>query len=187
MIALLMAAAVAVTASLAVAGIGARELYHLYAGREDLPDLGAFLRFELPTVGHIYDASNEPLIELADEYRDITHYEEIPSVVRDAMLAAEDKRFFAHGGVDYLSLPRVVGKVRVGALARRLAAGASADAKHGPDSFPQGGSTITQQLVRGVFLEHLTSQEHSHQLKSDGALPPALAWIVGARNASRSQ
>ncbi len=185
MIALLMAAAFAVTASLAVAVVGARELYHLYAGREDLPDLGAFMRFELPTVGHIYDASNEPLIELADEYRDITHYEEIPSVVRDAMLAAEDKRFFAHDGVDYWSLPRVVGKVRVGALARRLAAGASADAKHGPDSFPQGGSTITQQLVRGVFLEHLTSQEHSQQLKSEGALPRALAWVVGARNANK--
>ncbi len=185
MIVLLTGAVLAALAALGVAVVAGRELHYISASRENLPDLDAFMRFELPTVGHIYDANNEPLIELADEYRDITHYDEIPAVVRDAMLAAEDKRFFSHDGVDYWSIPRVTGKVRVGALARRLASGARADSRRGPAIFPQGGSTITQQLVRGVFLEHLTSQENSHQLKSDGGLPRALAWVVGARNVNK--
>ena len=59
-----------------------------------LPDLGPFIRFELPTIGHIYDANGQSLIELAREYREVTRYDEIPPIVRDAILSAEDKRFF---------------------------------------------------------------------------------------------
>ena len=113
-------------APLAVAVVAARQLHHVYAGRDDLPDLDAFIRFELPTVGRIYDANGEPLIELADQYRDITHYDDIPPVVRQAILAAEDKRFFAHDGVDYFSIPRVVSKVRIGALAETTGLGSAA-------------------------------------------------------------
>ena len=184
-IVLLTAAALGVIASLCVAVVTAGELYHVYAGRKYLPDLDAFMRFELPTIGHIYDANHEPLIELADEYRDITHYDAIPPVVRAAILAAEDKRFFSHDGVDYFSIPRVLSKVRVGALAHRLAWGVRGDTRRGPAIFPQGGSTVTQQLVRGIFLEHLTSQENSHQLRSDGVLPRALASVIGARNVNK--
>ena len=68
--------------SIGVALVAAGQLHHIYAGREHLPDLDAFTRFELPTVGRIYDADGEPLVELADQYRDITHYDEIPPVVR---------------------------------------------------------------------------------------------------------
>ncbi len=182
MIALLFGAALAVIAPLGVAVVAARELHHVYAGRDDLPDLDAFIRFELPTVGRIYDANGEPLVELADQYRDITPYDDIPPVVRQAILAAEDKRFFAHDGVDYLSIPRVFSKVRIGALARRLAWGARPGLGRGPAIFPQGGSTITQQLVRGVFLQAQTAVENSHQLRADGALPRALAALIGARN-----
>ncbi|HWW82397.1 MAG TPA: transglycosylase domain-containing protein, partial [Vicinamibacterales bacterium] len=74
-------------------------LYHVYFDRESLPDLGDFSRFEFPAIGHIYDANGEPLIELAREYREITHFEDIPPIVRDAILATEDKHFFAHNGV----------------------------------------------------------------------------------------
>ena len=73
-----------------------------------------------PTIGHIYDANDQPLIELAREYRQITKYEDIPPIVRDAILATEDKNFFSHGGVDYSIIPRVLGKVRIGALLARL-------------------------------------------------------------------
>jgi penicillin-binding protein 1A len=63
------------------------EFHHVYFNRDNLPDLG--------------------LIELAPEHREIARYEDIPPIVRDAILAAEDKRFFSHNGIDYFSVPRV--------------------------------------------------------------------------------
>jgi membrane carboxypeptidase/penicillin-binding protein len=84
------------------------------------PTWGPFTRFEFPTIGHIYDTGGRPVIEMAREYREIARYEDIPPIVRDAILAAEDKRFFSHNGIDYFSLPRVLAKVRAGMLARRL-------------------------------------------------------------------
>ncbi len=171
----------------AAAGLGAAlftlgTLHHVYSDRRDLPDLGPFTRFEFPAVGRVYDTNGRPLVELAREYRDITKYADIPPIVRDAILAAEDKRFFSHDGVDYLSLPRVVGKIRVGAWATRLATGGRRDNLRGRAIFPQGGSTITQQLVRGAFLQRQTSRENSYQLRNPGILPRALSWAIGARN-----
>jgi penicillin-binding protein 1A len=157
-------------------------LYHVHFDRENLPDLGPFTRFEFPAIGHVYDTNGQPLIELAREYRHITQYAEIPPVVREAILAAEDKHFFSHNGVDYFSIPRVVGKVRVGAWGTRLATGGRRDNLRGRAIFPQGGSTITQQLVRGVFLQRQTSQENSYHLRSLGTLPRALSSVIGARN-----
>ena len=169
-------------ASVGAALFAGAALYHVYFNRTDLPDLGPFTRFEFPTIGHVYDANGQPLIELAREYRAITQYADIPPVVREAILATEDKRFFSHNGVDYLSIPRVVGKVRVGVWAMRLLTRGRRDNMSGRAIFPQGGSTITQQLVRGVFLQHQTSQENSYQLRSAGLLPRALSMVIGARN-----
>jgi membrane peptidoglycan carboxypeptidase len=103
------------------------EIRYVYSNRENLPDLGPFVRFELPTIGRVFDANGQPLIELAREYREITRYEDIPPVVRDAILAAEDKRFFSHNGVDYWSLPRVLTKARAGMLIGRLLRGGRHD------------------------------------------------------------
>jgi penicillin-binding protein 1A len=157
-------------------------VYQVYFDRDDLPDVEPFIRFEFPTIGHIYDADGEPLIELAREYRRITPYTAIPPVVRGAILAAEDKRFFSHAGVDVYSFPRVIAKVRFGAWATWLLAGSDRDNAAGRAVFPQGGSTITQQLVRGVFLQRQTSRENSYELRNVGLVPRALAWIAGARN-----
>jgi penicillin-binding protein 1A len=169
-------------ATLAVTLFAGATLYHVYFDREDLPDLGPFARFEFPSIGHVYDANGQPLIELAREYRTITQYTDIPPVVREAILATEDKRFFSHNGVDYSSIPRVIGKVRLGAWAMRLITGGQRDNMSGPAIFPQGGSTITQQLVRGVFLQHQMSQENSYELRNVGLLPRALSSVIGARN-----
>ena len=116
--------------------LAAAEVHYVYFDRHNLPDLGPFTRFEFSTVGHIYDAGDRPLIELARERREISRYEDIPPVVRDAILAAEDKRFFSRNGIDDLSLPRVLGKVRVGMLAGRLAQGARHDELRGSALFP---------------------------------------------------
>jgi penicillin-binding protein 1A len=174
----------AIIAAVSACGIimAAAEVHYVYFDRHNLPDLGPFTRFEIATVGHIYDASDRPLIELALEPREISRYEDIPPVVRDAILAAEDKRFFSHNGIDYLSLPRVLGKVRVGMLAGRLARGAGHDELRGSALFPQGGSTITQQLVRGNFLRGVTARENSYELRPTGLAAGALSSVMGARS-----
>ena len=141
----------------------------LYLDRRNLPDIGPLLRFEFPAVGTIYDANNNALVELAVEKRVNTQYNDIPPIVRDAVLAAEDTRFFSHNGVDYYSLPRVISKIRL----------------NHEDMFPQGGSTITQQLVRGVFLQHQTAVENSDTLQSHAFTPRVLAKVLGARQVNR--
>lgn len=161
-----------------------RSAYYVYADRQDLPDVEPFLRFEFPTIGHVYDRAGQPLIELAREYRHNTPFADIPPIVREAILAAEDKHFFTHNGVDYRSLPRVLAKVRLRAWARRLATGGQRDNTPGPAIFPQGGSTITQQLVRGVFLQGQTALENSYELRNPGWLSRALSSAIGARNAN---
>ena len=52
--------------------LAAAEVRYVYFDRHNLPDLGPFTRFEFSTVGHIYDAGDRPLIELAREQREIS-------------------------------------------------------------------------------------------------------------------
>ena len=158
------------------------ECHYIYFNRRNLPDLGPFTRFEFSTIGHVYDAGGTPIVELAREYRELARYEDIPSIVRDAILAAEDKRFFSHNGIDYFSMPRVLGKIRVGMLAGRLVRGGRHDEADGAALFPQGGSTITQQLVRGIFLRPVTAQENSYRLRHTGLVARLLSSVVGARS-----
>ncbi|HVO91207.1 MAG TPA: transglycosylase domain-containing protein [Terriglobales bacterium] len=136
------------------------------------------MRFEFPTIGTVYDANGQPLLELARERRRLTQYEDIPRIVRDAIIAAEDKDFFSHSGIDYSAIPRALGKVRIGALGARLTGSGRADRT----LFPQGGSTITQQLARGYFLKNLTARENSSQLRQSGLLSRGLSYLIGARN-----
>ena len=166
----------AVTAVLATA-----VFYHVYFDRNNLPDLEGFTRFEFPTIGGIYDANGHLLKEMASESREITRYEEIPAIVRDAILAAEDKNFFSHSGVDYSGFARVLCKVKLGHLIGRLRKMGSRDAANNSAIFPQGGSTITQQLVRGYFLKTMTAQENSDQLRHGEYLARLLSGVIGAR------
>jgi penicillin-binding protein 1A len=80
-------------------------VHYLYFDRSGVPDLEPFIRFEISTIGKIYDARGTVLVELAREYRRVVSYDEVPSILRDAILAAEDKNFFAHSGVEYRALP----------------------------------------------------------------------------------
>ena len=50
----------------------------------------------------------------------LSRYEDIPPIVREAILATEDKRFFSHNGVDYWSVPRVLVRIRLRTLLARL-------------------------------------------------------------------
>jgi penicillin-binding protein 1A len=71
--------------------------------------------------------------EYGEERRNFTPIDQIPKLMRDAVLAIEDARFYEHGGVDYLGI------VRAG-LANVL------------ESRSQGASTITMQLARNFYL-----------------------------------
>ena len=156
---------------LAVAGI----VHHVYFDRNHLPDLEPFIRFEPPRTGEIYDDRGKVLIELAREYRRVLFYDEVPLILREAILAAEDKNFFSHSGVEYRALPRVIQKTAL----HSLAACWRGDGFR--PLFPQGGSTLTQQLVRSYFLRNLTVRENGDALISDGLSPWVLSAAVGVR------
>jgi penicillin-binding protein 1A len=153
--------------------------HHIYFDRSGVPDLEPFIRFELPTIGKVYDARGAVLVELAREYRQVVCYEEVPPVLRHAILAAEDKNFFAHSGVDYRALPRVLYK----------AAMSSVGSWWNGDGFrlrlPQGGSTLTQQLVRGYFLRDRRSRENDSTLFRDKLTWRLLSVVVGVPSTNK--
>ena len=148
---------------------------HVYFDRSGLPDIEPFIRFEPPTTGKVYDARGKVLIELAREYRRVVSYDEVPVILRQAILAAEDKNFFAHTGVEYRALPRVVQKTVVRSLAEWRKGGGFRLL------FPQGGSTLTQQIVRGYFLQGRTSLEAGNVLFRSGLIPRLFSAGLGAR------
>ena len=156
--------------------LGSWLVHRVYFDRSDLPDLEAFIRFELPTTGVVRDVQGRVLIEVAHEYRRVVTYDQVPPVLRQAILAAEDKNFFNHSGVDYRAVPRVIHKM----VERTLS-----EWRNGGNGLrlllPQGGSTITQQLVRGYFLSELTGRSDTDRIFHSGLAPPRLlSLILGA-------
>jgi penicillin-binding protein 1A len=149
--------------------------HHVYFDRRDLPLLAPFILFQPPTTGEVLDARGEVVIQLAREYRRVVTYDEMPLVVRQAILAAEDKNFLSHSGVDYSALPRVIRKT----VARSLA-----EWRNGSGlrlRLPQGGSTITQQLVRVYFLGYLTTRRDDDAVFVHGlTVPRVMSAILGA-------
>ncbi|HEV8266760.1 MAG TPA: biosynthetic peptidoglycan transglycosylase, partial [Thermoanaerobaculia bacterium] len=152
---------------LAVVLLACRILFFLYLDPRGLPDIESLVNFQPLSIGEIQDSRGEVLVELAREYRRVVDYKDMPPVVIDAILAAEDKRFFRHHGVDYLALPRVALRT----LTRT---------KKGI-GFSQGGSTVTQQLVRVYFLPHLTSRENRDALLRRSLLARLTSLAIGPR------
>jgi penicillin-binding protein 1A len=160
-------------------------LFHINFDRSNLPDLDAFIRFEPPTIGHVYDANGQVLIELARERRQVIQYNDIPEVLRQAILSAEDENFFSHSGVDYSVFLRVLAKTNPRALIFHHKTSNGAVAPERVLVFPQGGSTITQQLVRGYFLQDLVSKENINTAQHLGFLPSALACFLGVPSTNK--
>jgi penicillin-binding protein 1A len=82
----------------------------------------------------VHAADGTVLVSLGPSYGQWLRSDQIPQVMKDAMISVEDRRFYEHPGVDPIGIIRSIG-VR-------------AKAGH----WTQGGSTITQQLARNVFL-----------------------------------
>ena len=155
-------------------------VYHVYFDRRGLPDLEPFIRFEVATIGHVYDAQGAVLVKLAREYRRVVSYDEVPPILRHAILAAEDKNFFAHSGVEYQALPRVVYKTAVHSVAAWRKSGFDFRLR-----FPQGGSTLTQQLVRGYFLRDRSSRENGPTLFRTTATSWLLSTTLGVATTNK--
>ena len=153
--------------------------------RRDLPDLDSFIRFEPPTKGYIFDSNGHVLIEMGKEHREIIQYADIPEVLRHAILSAEDKHFFSHGGVDYSVFPRLIRKTNIHALIARIESSLGKNVAERAPVFPQGGSTITQQLVRSYFLQALMSTSSSNTFQHQGLLPHVLALAIGVPGANQ--
>lgn len=155
-------------------GLAAGLIYHVYFDRSQVPDLDAFVRFELPMIGEVRDTQGSVLIELAREYRRVVAYDDVPVILRQAILATEDRNFFSHRGIEYRSLPRVVQKAVQYTLAAWWKGGPGSQVR-----FPQGGSTLTQQLVRGYFLRDETSRENGKDLLHRGLGLWFLSRVLG--------
>ena len=119
-----------------------------------LPPLDALTDYQPKIPLRVLSAEGDLLGEFGEERRAIVRIGEVPDVMKHAILAAEDERFYQHGGVDYLSVLRA----------------ALANAASG---IQQGAGTITMQVARNFFL----TREKTVSRKLREAL---LAWKIEA-------
>jgi len=123
---------------------GAGVLYLFYHYGNDLPDYKQLADYEPPTVTRVHAGDGRLLAEYAIEKRAYVPIQAIPRRVVNAFLAAEDKNFYSHPGVDFISVAR--------AIVTNLA-------NLGRDRRPVGASTITQQVAKNFLLTNELSIE----------------------------
>jgi penicillin-binding protein 1A len=121
----LLAAALLMLAALV--GIGLAVAY------PNLPSIASLTDYQPKLPLRVYSADGVLLGEFGEERRNFVPIGQIPKVMRDAVLAIEDSRFYEHSGVDYVGMARA-------ALAQLS------------DARSQGASTITMQVARNFYL-----------------------------------
>ena len=126
----------------------------------NLPPLDSLTDYRPKIPLRIFSADNVLIGEFGEERRSVVHFKEIPELMKKAVLAIEDDRFYEHGGVDYLGIAR--------AAVHNLSGGTK-----------QGASTITQQVARNFFL----SSEQTLRRKLYEIL---LAWKI-EQNLTKNQ
>ncbi|HXE28618.1 MAG TPA: transglycosylase domain-containing protein, partial [Stellaceae bacterium] len=124
-----------------LAGAGTAGLAVWYFGR-DLPDYEQLANYQPPVVTRVYAGDGRLMAEYATEKRVFIPIKAMPPLVIHAFLAAEDKNFYTHPGVDPLSMLRA----------------AVTDVLHyGSGRRPVGASTITQQVAKNFLLTNEVS------------------------------
>ena len=98
-----------------------------------LPDISDLADYRPKLSMRVYSVEGTLIGEFGEERRNYTAFKDIPQVMKDAVLAIEDARFYHHGGVDYIGLVRA----SLANLGRAKS---------------QGASTITMQVARNVYL-----------------------------------
>lgn len=100
----------------------------------DLPRVGDLGSYNPPQVTRVLARDGTALGEMFVERRTVVSIQAVPDIMKKAVLAAEDARFYEHTGLNYLGMLR--------ALAHNVTSSGSL----------QGGSTITQQVIKNVLL-----------------------------------
>ncbi|HWL28476.1 MAG TPA: transglycosylase domain-containing protein, partial [Burkholderiaceae bacterium] len=100
----------------------------------NLPDLSAMIDYRPRVPLRIYTADKVLIGEFGEERRNVLRFDEIPDVMKSAILSAEDDRFYQHGGIDWTGVARAT----------------LANLTH--MSKTQGASTITMQVARNFYL-----------------------------------
>lgn len=110
-----------------------------YYGR-DLPDYSQLKSYNPPVITRVYAGDGRMMEEYAEEKRVFIPVGAMPELVKQAFLAAEDKHFYQHHGVDYTAIVR--------AALKNL---------KNPSGRPEGASTITQQVAKNLLLTNEVS------------------------------
>lgn len=129
-----------------LAGAALATIYQIFAA--DLPTFGELVDYEPKESTKVFARDGSLVGEFFQERRTVIPPQEIPEVLKRAILAAEDAHFYDHEGLDYVGMAR--------AFWKNLTAGERR----------QGGSTITQQVVKTFLL----SPERTYQRKIKEAI-----------------
>ena len=116
-----------------IAGIGTLLSVYFYLGG-DLPKISTLADYKPPVITTVFSDDNRKIAEFYKERRIVIPLSEMPEMLKDAFVAAEDSRFYKHQGIDFLSIIR--------AFFKNIEAG----------TIIQGGSTITQQVTKSFLL-----------------------------------
>ncbi len=131
-----------VTMGLLFAALTVGGIFYMYA--RDLPSPEFLTTYAPKTISRIYSAEGKIMDEFATERRLFVPVSDIPDLVKQAFISAEDKRFYAHNGYDLVGM---------------ISALRDAIVSRGKDM--RGASTITQQVAKNFFL----SSDRSAQRK----------------------
>src|SRR5580692_2577276 len=111
---------------------------------KDLPDYSQLQDYEPPVMTRVHAADGSLLAEYANQHRLYLPIQAIPKLVTNAFVAAEDKNFYQHPGIDFSGIAR---------------AGVLFVENYGTGRRPQGASTITQQVAKNFLLTNEVSFE----------------------------
>jgi len=100
----------------------------------NLPDLNAMTDYRPRVPLRVFTADRVLIGEFGEERRNVLRFNEIPDVMKSAVLAAEDDRFYQHGGIDWMGVARA-GLTNLRNMSKT-----------------QGASTITMQVARNFYL-----------------------------------
>jgi len=117
---------------------------------EELPEISSFNDFHPPLITTVYSDDNQKIAEFYRERRIIIPLSDMPNLLVKAFIASEDSRFFSHNGVDIFGIVR--------AFFKNMEAG----------TIVQGGSTITQQVVK-PYLTNGSSPRLEPTAPKDGS------------------